>query len=197
MMDITDEYILMCKKEEKIQKIGKEIPMLKGDDMFYHPTAHVVEIWCRWLNLKKDEDFLENLIWLPRQDQLQKIYMEEYEGGVDMWQAFSEWLFQNKKDDKYKQWNVIHYQYSGEQLWLAFVMEKRWNKVWDGGNWKERKNKMKNWRVTIDRKFCPYLLNGNCQHKKYGDEPDKDYKCSWDRCPVIRAFHDVDKFYKE
>jgi len=57
---------------------------------------------------------------------------------------------------------------------------------------------MKNWRVTIDRKFCPYLLNEHeCRYRKYGDEPDKEYECSWNRCPLIRGYHDVEEFYRE
>jgi len=61
---------------------------------------------------------------------------------------------------------------------------------------------MKNWRVTIDRKFCPYLLNEHeCRYRKDTDEPGKDYECSFDRCPAKEQKyfkgHDVDKFYKE
>lgn len=60
----------------------------------------------------------------------------------------------------------------------------------------------KNWRVTIDRNFCPYLLNEHeCRYKKDTDETGKEYECSFGRCPIVffldKGYHNVDKFYKE
>ena len=66
-----------------------------------------------------------NGIWLPRQDQLQE--MVSYIG--DTWvieQYFHNYLhsiYTHERKD------------SMEQLWLAFVMKEKHNKVWDGDKW--------------------------------------------------------------
>lgn len=58
---------------------------------------------------------------------------------------------------------------------------------------------MRDWQITISSKYCPYLLNGHC-YKKRNSNSNKDSeepKCSWNRCSLIRGYHDVDEFYKE
>lgn len=138
-MDRTKKYIKMSYSKE-IQ--SKWIP--QNGDLVWHSNegaewqgqSEFPEIFAIVFLTKNDIEYWRNWLWLPRQEDLQKIYMEEYEGGVDMWQAFCDWLFAVKEDDEYGQWNANHYFYSGEQLWFAFVMEKRFHKILDGEKWK-------------------------------------------------------------
>ena len=119
-MDISKEYILMCEKAEEIQ-ISK--------------NPHVGDFWCNKdsHNIKAyggqiREDSLESTydetigIWLPRQDQLQEMVLKLYEGCHRLTWAFAVWT------------RVICLD-SLEQLWLAFVMKEKYNKVWDGEKW--------------------------------------------------------------
>jgi len=148
------KYIKMCEKNNCIQSrlnkreegnciaIKNEIHTVNAPNFYWLEEFGDGKPCKEWVSHYWEGDnpiyYGNKGVWLPSQSQLQKIYMEEYEGGVDMWQAFCDWLFKAKKNDKYKQWNLIHYQGSGEQLWLAFVMEKRFHKVWDGQNWRNK-----------------------------------------------------------
>jgi len=137
-MDISKKYIEMCEGAEEIQKIGKEIPMLKGDDMFYHPSVDVVEIWCRWLQLEKGKDFLENLIWLPRQNELQEMVLKSFD-VVEKIQALKDFIFITHKkigpNDVWMTDDYIMSLESMEQLWLCYVMEEKFKKSWNGKEW--------------------------------------------------------------
>lgn len=68
---------------------------------------------------------VQNLIWLPRQDQLQEMVEKEDIGGL-VWR-FTQW------------WNVQRVgkscRLSFEQLWLAYVMKEKYNKVWNDKEW--------------------------------------------------------------
>ena len=85
----------------------------------------------------------ENPIWVPRQDQLQNIVFLETHDLLENLKHFYDWT------NKYR---LIEYgsastnvQLEGygftsmEQLWLAFVMKEKYNKVWGGENWREAK----------------------------------------------------------
>lgn len=72
-----------------------------------------------------------DLIYLPRQDQLQEIL--EFPVGSfcdNFWSALAnihKWAFDKKWLD--------YIPLTMEQLWLAFVMKEKYNKVWDGKDW--------------------------------------------------------------
>jgi hypothetical protein len=69
-------------------------------------------------------------IWLPRQDQLQEMVANK-DRRQHQWQAlldyFTMWVDTTVKPNK---------GWSFEQLWLAYVMEKKYNKTWQDGEWK-------------------------------------------------------------
>ena len=68
-----------------------------------------------------------DVIWLPRQDQLQDMVKSEYECDYDMNLDFTEFTT-----------NLYTHEQIGasmEQLWLAFVMHEKYNKKWDGEDW--------------------------------------------------------------
>lgn len=88
---------------------------------------------------KKDErDILsEYFVWLPRQDQLQKMVKR---GNNELYPHSLLWRFMRfvlgDNGIKIDGWGeAMQYVTSMEQLWLAFVMKTRWNKVWNGEDW--------------------------------------------------------------
>jgi len=62
----------------------------------------------------------KSLIWLPRQDQLQEILEGEY-------------YFYFNRFHNFCSQNYAKY-LSFEQLWLAFVMKEKYNKIWNGND---------------------------------------------------------------
>ena len=69
---------------------------------------------------------LRYFVWLPRQDDLQK--MIEYEWTGDLIRRFHIW----GKRVGYQTQAIA----SMEQLWLAFVMKEKYNKVWANNEWR-------------------------------------------------------------
>lgn len=72
---------------------------------------------------------LEDVVWLPRQDQLQEMIVKvvDYETTAELegkFHKFLVWL---------DEWDFA----SMEQLWLAFVMKEKYNKSWNGKEWVE------------------------------------------------------------
>ena len=131
-MDTSKEYIKMCEKAEEI----KETRIPSNDDILLHNICpkcmletevhpnpmymHICE-HCKWSGNYNDLLF----IWLPRQDQLQKMVNEN--NLTALLQDFISWLS--------KQCNLPMHNTSMEQLWLAFVMKEKYNKIWNGEEW--------------------------------------------------------------
>ena len=65
--------------------------------------------------------YVDNPIWLPRQDQLQDMLSD----------SIREILFYNQMI--LDGWDSKHT--TMEQLWLMLVMDKKYNKVWNGEKW--------------------------------------------------------------
>ena len=76
-------------------------------------------------------DSIDGWIVLPRQDQLQ----EMVEGQLrDKFDRFDVWC--HSKTGFPGAWSDWTLQFTSvEQLWLAFVMKEKYNKVWDGDKW--------------------------------------------------------------
>ncbi len=74
-------------------------------------------------------------IWLPRQDQLQEIY-----GENDVFKDYPTdrvgrlWNIYKEKGGANRHWIGLT---SMEQLWLAFVMKEKFNKVRNGDKWEQ------------------------------------------------------------
>lgn len=132
MMDTTPEYIRMCEAATEIQEAwepragdyyfakerrGRIFPgyMYIGIDV---PAVRVI---CR----PEAYNFIEGDIWLPRQDQLQAM-VQDQRSSAQMAQWLAEWL---------RAYNYCLEYLSGdasmEQLWLAFVMNEKYNQRWD------------------------------------------------------------------
>lgn len=127
------EFIKMCEKAIKIQE-GWE-PTI-GDFSIYKPYSPSLEFS---LEIIRHDDFIktDSYIWLPRQDQLQKMVLDEYS-----WFNVAPGHFQSI-------YHAIIWDFQSfvqccdfktcEQLWLAFVMKKKFNKTWNGKDWIDNK----------------------------------------------------------
>lgn len=112
-MDTSETYIKQCKKAWEIQKLYPTGNYKTPNLCFYNGEFLLMT------NLKPG-------VWLPYQDQLQKMLKLEL---YQTYSAFDRWLLKElyeKKSDLYA---------SMEQLWLAFVQKELHNKVWDGEEW--------------------------------------------------------------
>jgi len=107
-MDTSKKYIEMCERAEKIQKEWKPD---NGDFYMYKPTGNQSII-----SLENQLFETEHDVWLPRQDQLQEMLSDNFDSIHDMFGEFTCWIYD--------------LQTTAEQLWLAFVMSEKYNKVW-------------------------------------------------------------------
>ena len=138
-MDTSETYIKMRRKAIPDLGMGTkpeaDIMVNAGRDLsLEHPLILRVETYKRisddvWSDLKGDYycDGDAGACQLERQDQLQDMLPDfQRSNGV-----FIEELIKAIVDDFYKLERVK----SWEQLWLAFVMEKRYSKQWNGDDW--------------------------------------------------------------
>jgi hypothetical protein len=126
-MDTSKEYIEMCKKAQEIQNYrqtmglpSKSFISYKGD-WFCHVGGVIL--------VANQDIYQKPGTWLPRQDQLQELLIGEDSS------------YSNRRDDMmmdfYDFWGKIRgnedfdYCDKYERFWLAFVMEKEYNKHWD------------------------------------------------------------------
>jgi len=144
-MDKSKEYILMCEKAEEIQELRKSyiqalvgdfyyVQMDKGCFVFNEDTigGHYCENCCSQDGNAGDDSkwFRRYCIWLPRQDQLQEMIESEND--------------EFKLESLHRETINLNYtsagtclNYSMEQLWLAFVMKKKYGKEWNGKEWRK------------------------------------------------------------
>jgi len=91
------------------------------------------------VTMRKEKYVLTRLagfgIWLPRQDQLQDMLGQL---STETWAVLQlvDWATEyshHYQDTVYTEY-AIQFK-SMEQLWLAFVMKEKYNKIWDGDTW--------------------------------------------------------------
>ena len=136
-MEASETYIKMCdcpeiqefRREEKHKDTGK---WQEGDFWTTVFREQKVFIVARLNDAWADEPhYLHHpieCIWLPRQDQLQEMVIPE---------PFRDWRNVLSFFDDFIDWDNLDEYGSMEQLWLAFVMKEKYNKVWDGEKWVE------------------------------------------------------------
>ena len=141
-MDVSSEYIQMCDTKE-IQNDwsvpDKEhwwfYPKVMKGDIYYWETRNgrkemiglcnsngkIPALNCANVNNKF------KVTWLPRQDQLQDMIDDasEFREILIRWRCWMDSLYGEKS----------MYLNSMEQLWLAFVMKEKYNKVWNNEEW--------------------------------------------------------------
>lgn len=113
-MDTSEQYIKMCEKVVEIQALrGYE-----DGDVFWEKNEKQIHIWREGDGLGGHTCY--SGIWLPRQDQLQEML-----GGFG---DASNLLIDFVED--------VQAHRSFEQFWFSLVMQEKYNKVWNGEDWK-------------------------------------------------------------
>ena len=152
-MDTSETYIKMCEKAEEIQSQRIRNPQPNGsqslniyDDWegcYYAVKSEIHKDLGGGINYDIylythrpaaeffDEGWMGDAIWLPRQDQLQE--MVDLGGGAKELALFFGW-FCSPKESFHQTVYVAKFK-TMEQLWLAFVMKEKYNKIWDGEGW--------------------------------------------------------------
>jgi len=122
-MDNSETYIKMCEKAVEIQR--NRPPLTEHDYIIVRGRGFPL---------------FEN-IWLPQQDQLQEMVVKSNTAPLIMLIAlFDKFTFQEgyglNKDNERRVPPINMFPDSMEQLWLAFVMKEKYNKIWTGNEWR-------------------------------------------------------------
>jgi len=124
-LDTTEKNIKMLEKATEIQKNAPEPKY--GDLWAYanHPRygGWTVEYIGENYKHEPGHTYIGERIWLPRQDELQEIWLEAFPNELILVRFFDWW-----NNLGYSDANSLD---SMEQLWLAFVMKENYTKVWD------------------------------------------------------------------
>lgn len=131
-MDTSEQYIKMCEKAEEIQA---RVLLLGICEPEYLHTCGA--------DVSSEGDWFHQHIWLPRQDQLQEMVNELPEWQkhiINRLYAFADFVHKEPYLPKHfkdiEKDEACHFFTSMEQLWLAFVMKEKYNKIWYGEDWK-------------------------------------------------------------
>ena len=125
---ITENYIKMCEAAEEIQKEWKPVNW----DRFIFKNDKTVGVGCGHIKSYMKVWY----IWLPTQEQLQEMMIstldDDFIGCVPLFlnEKLEECLFSN---------GIYNWGTSYVELWLAFVMYEKYNKIWTGEKWEEVK----------------------------------------------------------
>lgn len=154
-MDTSEEYIEMCSKATEVQdlwepKIGDCVGLLNNlpkvsilthlDSKKYYYHFNGIDNWpwsAATKNFKNDTD----IIWLSRQDQLQDIIQQIAIADTNIKVGVTYWANQFVELDEF-----LKIPAEGEppdtweQVWLQFLMFKKFNKTWDGTDWQTGEN---------------------------------------------------------
>ncbi len=126
-MDTSETYIKMCEKAE-IQA-DKPIPSIQVVDeklvddwkMVYFDEGYLIDNMGNWW-----ADTRPDTTWLPRQDQLQEMIPTTMSSTQLNFKMISEL---NHFYDYWDTNGIPNHLTTWEQLWLAFVMKEKYNKV--------------------------------------------------------------------
>ena len=126
-MDTSSDYLKMC---EKATEITNHWHYEFGD--FYVSLAADIASEAQTIvsDLELHSSYMHQIkaVWLPRQDQLQALILDQYATPWDLVIEFANTLMSDKTSyfEKFP---------SMEQIWIAYIMDKKFNKTWDGKNW--------------------------------------------------------------
>lgn len=122
-MDTSKQYIKMCEKAEEIQDLW--INRRAGDfcSTRWARVTRIVGFHCNF-----SQPVEKNYTFLPRQDQLQNMVIGRLNAG-QLSMIFEDWRQENIPN--------LNNNYSMEQLWLCYVMFKKYGKTWNGETWEK------------------------------------------------------------
>ncbi|GAG05445.1 unnamed protein product [marine sediment metagenome] len=145
-MDTSEQFIKMCEKAEEIQEIADDYIDSFSISCWYSPNHvqckghftdwHMGYKYCPVCRkpLKITQEYSiclrikgDDTIWLPRQDQLQEMLFEGEYGLQTICARLYEWSTSASCSICFE---------SMEQLQLGFWMRAKYNKVWNGEEWK-------------------------------------------------------------
>ena len=124
----------MCKAATELQELkltsdGKHKSFDIGDYIY------TCNCYITLVTFKTRLDSVQN-VWLPRQDQLQDMVINNpYTGLLNMGFFFADFFYDVSTDNNGDPLDSLKFT-SMEQLWLAFVMNDKYNKSWEDGVWK-------------------------------------------------------------
>lgn len=153
-MDISKQYIKMCRGAKKIQESWKP---REGDRFLFIYVANgreytEVRLCCGYGNIGEDTEFeaalhcwegdrikfpeKKDCIWLPRQDQLQEMAIKKIGGNhIAALSKLIQTMLNQAGLGHYVSSPYFNHTNSMEQLWLAFVMHEKYQKKWKNGRW--------------------------------------------------------------
>ncbi len=129
-MDTSETYIKMSDCEEIQALRPDDVIWQEGDYYCWNPPSGIIitlayDCWCDSESHAQSRD--KGDIWLPRQDQLQKMV-----GAIShahLLEQLNSWIMTTTSGLFPALFNSM------EQLWLAFVMWENHQKKWDGEEW--------------------------------------------------------------
>ena len=128
-MDTTETYIKMSEKARNY--LPKWEPRT-GDFVCEHGDTESIDVYCSCWSQEFSREIQSDDIPLYRQDQLQEMLE-----GVKPY--YSTWISKLKRLVDFAFESDPKMFHSLEQLWLAFVMKEKYNKVWNGEDWVNEK----------------------------------------------------------
>jgi len=144
---ITDNYIKikMCEQAEEIQEVWRNPFRNKFGDLYWRGNKYLMIPEACILNT--DSHFIpEEEVWLPTQEQLQEmvlpIFLKRYSTTHALRndssfiyrmiiEKFQRWI--NRSSPSFDEYMAMFN--SMNELWLAFVMHEKYNKIWTGEKW--------------------------------------------------------------
>lgn len=134
-MDTSKEYILMCEKAVEIQELWKK----QAGDIFAqgYPRGNTLIVGFHCTFSEVDEHYPDR-VWLPRQDQLQEMVENNISDFLEFCFAPNSCCGCSRTVSTFIK--IKFKNLSMEQLWLAFVMKEKFNKVWNGTDWIKNDN---------------------------------------------------------
>ncbi len=133
-MDTFKTYVKMCEKAEKIQEgwnpregdffERSEVELQWNETEGYNARVEIRQVRCFSKDLSIPGTLIPEPVWLPRQDQLQDMINKD---PFKLHAGFDSFIFDSKGSMDWAQ--------SMEQLWLAYTMKEKFNKVWNGEEW--------------------------------------------------------------
>jgi len=147
-MDATNRYAMMCQQAEEIQSLWRpkqcdfiiNFTDLEEGLSFCRSAESVIQVVNMYYDeqdgdnyLQECEDLKEQALWLPRQDQLQKIIEPDNANVHSVMLKVMETQYHDSS--KKTLVSAPELFYSMEQLWLAYIMREKYNKVWNEEEW--------------------------------------------------------------
>lgn len=147
-MDASNRYVLMCQKADEVQTLWSpkqcdfiiSLSDLEEGVSFCRPAESLVQVINMYYNEQDGEQYLlecdelkEQAIWVPRQDQLQKIIEPDTAKVYTHMHEVMERQYHDYSKNAMVRASELFY--SMEQLWLAYVMKEKYNRAWNEDGW--------------------------------------------------------------